>query len=41
MLAGDWPQWKLLGVHTAAALVVLAFSYVYFRRVEDRLVDAL
>jgi lipopolysaccharide transport system permease protein len=41
MLAGEWPQWDLLAVHSAIAVGIVAVAVVYLRRVEDRLVDAL
>ncbi|MCC5952420.1 MAG: ABC transporter permease [Acidimicrobiia bacterium] len=41
VLAGVWPDWRLIGIHAVAGLVLLAATYTYFTRVEDRLVDAL
>jgi lipopolysaccharide transport system permease protein len=41
VLSGIWPSWKPLLLHTVLGLVALALAATYFRRVEDRLVDAL
>jgi lipopolysaccharide transport system permease protein len=41
MLAGDWPQWDLIGIHSAIAVSIVGVAVLYLRRVEDRLVDAL
>ena len=41
MLAGEWPQWNLLGIHIAVAVCIVGVAVAYLRRIEDRLVDAL
>lgn len=41
VLAGIWPSWKLITFHLCLGLVVLALATMYFRRVEDRIVDSL
>jgi lipopolysaccharide transport system permease protein len=40
-LAKQWPDWSLLGVHAAIALVLLGLVLSYTRSVEPRLVDVI
>lgn len=41
MLRGEPPDFTSLGVALAASLVLLAFSYVYFKRVEATIADVI
>jgi ABC-type polysaccharide/polyol phosphate export permease len=41
MLAGTWPDWKLISIHLVGSVALLAAATLYLRRVENRIVDAL
>jgi lipopolysaccharide transport system permease protein len=41
VLRGTWPDWTLLGLHAATALVLLVGSIWYTRAVEHRMVDVV
>lgn len=41
MLAGQWPDWNLIGAHLVAACVLVGLGVIYLRKVENRIVDAL
>jgi lipopolysaccharide transport system permease protein len=41
ILAGSYPDWTEVGLQGIVGTVLLVFSFWYFRKVQDRLVDAL
>jgi ABC-type polysaccharide/polyol phosphate export permease len=41
LLRGTWPDWTLLGWHSAAGLILLLAAVGYLRRVEGRLADVV
>ncbi len=41
LLHQQWPDWRLLGLHGLAGVLLFAGSIAYTRRVEDRMVDVI
>lgn len=41
LLRGRWPDWSLLGIHAAAAAILLVAAFGYLRRVEARIADVI